>query len=242
MARTGVYKTEQNNALHIAANQAALGSFKNFAAAVYGENQFLLQELSLFHLALAQPAGNGAFGLQMAYNGNADYNTSTVGFAYGRSLNEHVAIGIQFNYLAQHLRGYDNAAQVTVDAAMQFHFSEVLHAGFHVGNPAGALLDKTIEKAPAFYTAGFTYQPSQQFGITAEFMKTANAPLALQTGFEYFFSEKLWAKAGINSGTTAFFVAAGFGLKRFNIEAVGSVHPQLGFTPGLMLIYNGMGK
>lgn len=241
-ARTGVYGTVHTNALHIAANQAALGRFKNFAAAVYGEKRFLLQELSLFHLALAQPAGDGAFGAQLLYSGNADYNLSKLGVAYGRALGEKAEVGIQFNYLNQYIRGYDNASQVTVEGGVLFHVSETFHAGLHFCNPAGVLLDKTIEKMPAIYTAGFTYQPSPQFGITAELVKTDKIPVAVQTGFEYCFAEKLWAKAGINSGTTAFFVATGFGLKHFNIEAVGSVHPHLGFSPGLMLLYKSMGK
>jgi hypothetical protein len=28
----------------------------------------------------------------------------------------------------------------------------------------------------------------------------------------------------------------------FRVEMVGEVHPQLGLTPGLLLLYNGMGK
>jgi hypothetical protein len=241
-ARTGIYRNVQTNALHFTANQAALGHFKNFAAALYSEKRFLLQELSLFHLALAQPAGDGALGAQLAYSGNADYNTSKISFAYGRNLSGKVDAGIQFNYLNQYIRGYDNASQVTVEGGVVFHFSEVFHAGLQLCNPAGVLLDKTIGKVPALYTAGFTYQPSPQFGITAELVKTDKMPVAVQTGFEYRFAEKLWAKAGINSGTAAFFIAGGFGLKHFSIEAVGSVHPQLGFSPGLLLVFNGMGK
>ena len=224
------------------ASQAALGRFKKFSAAVYGENRALLQELSLFQLALVQPVDAGAFGAQLSHFGNTDYNASKIGAAYGRNLSERLAAGVQFNYLNQHIRGYGNAAQVTVEGAVSYQFSDAFGAGFQLSNPAGAVFNKTIEKEPAVYTAGFTYQPSQHFGITAELSKTGKAPMALQTGFEYLFSETLRAKAGINSGTAAFFVAAGFNLKNFSIETVGSVHAQLGFSPGVMLLYNGMGK
>jgi hypothetical protein len=111
-----------------------------------------------------------------------------------------------------------------------------------VCNPVGVVLGKAVEKLPAIYTAGFTYQPSQAFGITTECIKTAKRPIEVQTGVAYHFTSKLWAKAGINSGTTAFFIASGFQLKDFRIEVVGSVHPQLGLSPGMMVLYNDMGK
>lgn len=240
--RTGTYGTAQTNALHVAANQAALAYFKHFSAAVYGERRFLLQELSTYYATVAQPVGDGAFGVQLFYSGNADYNASKVGLAYGRSLGKKVSVGLQFNYINQHLRGYGNAAQVSAEGGMLVRFSEGFHAGFQVRNPAGVTFNKAIEKLPPVYTAGFTYQPAQQLGITAELIKTAALPIAVQTGLEYRFAPAFWAKAGIASGTAAFFIAAGFQLKDFSIEVAGSAHPQLGVSPGLLLLYNDMGK
>jgi hypothetical protein len=217
-ARTGVYDNVQNNALHFVANQAALGTAKKFAAALYGEKRFLLQELSFYHLALVQPAGDGAAGLQLAYAGNSDFYTSKIGFAYGRNLGEKLALGLQFNYINQHIHGYGNAAQVTVEGGLIVHVSEAFGAGFQVSHAAGAVLRKHNEKLPAIYTIGISYQPSGPFGITAEVVKTGSFPAALQAGLEYKFAKRLWAKAGITSGTAAFFIAVCFRLKDFSIE------------------------
>jgi hypothetical protein len=115
VARIGAYGSLHPNALHSAANQAALGAVKTAAAALYGEKRFLLQELALYHFALAQPAGAGAFGLQAVFAGNSDYSTSKVGVAYGMPLSPKVAIGVQFDYLAHRIRGYGNAAQVAAE-------------------------------------------------------------------------------------------------------------------------------
>jgi hypothetical protein len=104
------------------------------------------------------------------------------------------------------------------------------------------VLGKWGENVLPVYTLGGTYQPSRQFSLTAEVIKIRHQPLAVQSSMAYYITPKLWTKAGINSRTAAFFIAAGFQLQDFGLEAVGSVHPQLGFSPGLLLIYNGMGK
>jgi hypothetical protein len=242
VARIGAYGSLHANALHSGANQAALGVVKTPAAALYGEKRFLLQELAMYHFALAQPAGAGAFGLQAVFAGNSDYSTSKIGVAYGMLLSPKVAIGVQFDYLAHRIRGYGSAAQVAAEGALLVHFSESLHAGLQVCHPAGIALRKGVAKLPAVYTAGLEYRPSPAVTLTAELIKTEQLPLAVQSGIEYRFTPKLCAKAGINSRTTAFFIAAGFELKTFRLELVGDAHPQLGLTPGLLLLYNGMGK
>lgn len=235
--RTGVYGKVQSNALCFAANQAALGAVKNFEAALYVEKPFLLQALSVCHFAVAQPVGDGSFGLQLRYGGNSDYNSAKLGIAYGRTIGAKAAVGVQFNYWSRHISGYESTAQVTVEGGFLFHFSDAFHAGFQVCHPAGVVLSKSGKKIPALYTAGLTYQPSQSVSLTTEIAKSGALPVALQTGLQYRFAPALWAKAGINS-TKEFFIAARFQLNGFAIEFSGSVHAQLGLSPGLMLAYN----
>jgi len=242
VVHVGVYRPAPQHALEAAANQAVLGGLNHFAAALYSERRFGLQEISLYHIAVAQPVGDGAFGMHLSYSGNADYNASKIGAAYGRQLGKAVQIGVQFNHWNQYTRGYGGAAQVTVEGGLLVHFSEVLHAGIQASNPFGILFQKWDQKRPAVYTIGVGYQPSQHLLLTAEVFKTAMQPVALQTGIEYRFTPALWCTAGINSSTAAFFIAAGFQLTGFRIMFAGSVHPQLGFSPAVLLAYNAMEK
>jgi hypothetical protein len=242
VVRLGTYSSMPHHALQLAANQATLGNLKTFAAAVYGEKRFLLRELASYQVAVAQPVADGAFGLQLAYTGSADYNTSKIGIAYGQPLSNRVTMGVQFNYWNQHIRGYGRAAQVTIEGGLLVRLSEAFGAGFQVCNPVGVVLQKWDQKQPTVYTIGVAYQPAPQVAITAELVKVAALPLAVQAGIEYRFAQKLWAMAGINSSTAAFFIAAGFELTNFRIILSGAVHPQLGLTPGLLLSYNAMDK
>lgn len=238
----GAYAKTATNALQAGANQAALGNVKSFAATVYGEKRFLLRAFSTYQVALVQPAGAGAFGMQLVYAGDADFSTSKLGFAYGRRLSKTLDVGVQFDYLNNRIRGYGSAAQVSIEGGMICHFSEAVHAGFQVCNPVGVTLPKYGQKTPAVYTAGVSYHPSEQVAITTELIKTTRLPLAVQSGLQYSFLPTLWAKAGINSGAASFFIDAGVQLTYFSVELIGSVHPQLGLSPALMLIYNSMGK
>ena len=71
---------------------------KNASAGVYGERRFLLDELSLYQLAIAVPTNSGNFGVKAGYYGFSDYNESQMGLAYARKLGSKVDIGVQFNY------------------------------------------------------------------------------------------------------------------------------------------------
>ena len=240
--RTGAYNNFMSHALGFTVNQGVLGLTKHFAASLYGEKQFVLHELSFYHVGVAQPAGAGAFGLQMAYAGDADYNALKTGLAYGRMFGNKVGAGLQFNYWNQHIRGYGNAAQVTVEGGLLFRFSDAFQAGLQVCNPMGMQLQKGNESVPARYTIGANYQPSQNITLTTELIKTERLPVAVQAGAAYKFAPAFWAAAAVNSLTSAFHIAAGYRLKDFTVEAIGSVHPQLGFSPALLLTYNAMDK
>ena len=242
VAAIGAYSSTPALALNFGVNQAALGSMRHFAAAVYGEKRFLLQELSTYHVAVVRPAGDGAFGVHVFYSGSADYNTMKTGFAYGRNLGKHISLGVQFDYWNQHIRGYGNEGQVSIEAGVIAHVSDVLHVGFQLSNPATIVMNKWNQKLPRKYAIGVGYQPSQLITLVAELIETAKQPLAINATIEYHMAPKVWAKAGINSYTKTFFIAGGFQLTDFTIEVVGSVHPQLGLSPGVLLAYNAMDK
>lgn len=90
-------------------NQAALAGAKFAAVGVYGERRFMLEETSLYGLALALPTKNlGNFGVMVNYSGFSNFNENKAGLAYARSLGSKVDIGIQFNYYGYriHLRKY----------------------------------------------------------------------------------------------------------------------------------------
>jgi hypothetical protein len=46
------------------------------------------------------------------------------------------------------------------------------------------------------------------------------------------------ARVGIAANTSNIYAGVGLSLKSFRLDVVAGYHPQLGITPGLMLLYN----
>ena len=236
--RLSTYGGQHRDVFGYSGNQAALASFTSFAAGLYGEKRFLLNEMSYYTGAVVIPSGAGAFGLKGDYFGSAAYNESAIGLAYARRLTESVDLGVQFNYNMVNISGYGNAGAVNFDVGLLLHLTKQLRAGVHAYNPTGAKLGKNEEeKLPAIYSLGFGYDASDKFYMQAELEKVEDRPLNVNAGLQYYFDKKLLARAGVSTASSSFFLGLGFQMNALRLDATANVHPQLGLTPGLQLIY-----
>lgn len=235
----GAYSSSQADVFSFTSNQAALAQQKNIAAGVYGERRFLLTELNLYQAAFALPASSGNFGLKTSYYGFSDYNETQVGLAYGRKLGKKVDVGVQFNYNSLRINSYGNASAINFEIGTILHLTEKLNAGIHVYNPVGGKFGKNNnEKIASDYTFGFGYEASNKFFVSAEIEKEENQPVNVNAGMQYRFLPQLMARAGIATATSNAFFGFGFFLKSFRIDVTAAYHPELGVTPGLLLLFN----
>lgn len=236
--RVNTYSKEHANAFSFTANQAALASINNFSAGLYSERRFMLKELSFYSAAVAMPTSSGNFGLQGNYFGYASSNETGLGLAYGRSLGDKVAIGVQFNYYSYKIAGYGSASSVNAEGGVLLHLTDALSAGLHVYNPTGIGIGKSKEeKLPAIFSVGFGYDVSKKFFIGAEAEKIEDQPLNVNVGAHYYFDAKLFASAGMASAASSYYFGFGVAWQTMQLNAVASFHPQLGVTPGLMLVF-----
>lgn len=199
----------------------------------------MLEELNTFSGCFALPTGSGVFGLQLHQFGNSAFAQRQAGLAYGRRLSEKVDVGVQFNYYTIYVGGYGNAAALNFEAGAIFHFTEQLQGGIHVSNPTTSHLGKiSPEPIPSVYTIGLGYDASENFFLSTEIEKTEDKNLDVNASMQYKFTDRLFARAGVSSGSSVVFFGIGFKVENIRIDATASLHPQLGFTPGLMIIYN----
>lgn len=234
----GAYSKYQNDVFSFTNNQAALAQVKEAGAGVYGERRFLLTATSLYAAAVAIPTTNGNFGVSMKYLGFKNFNESQFGVAYARSLGKKVDIGIQFNYYGYRVPAYNNASTINFELGAIVHLTEKLKAGVHVYNPVGGKLSKTEEKITAAYKFGLGYDASERFFVGAEIVKEENFPVNLNAGLQYRFEKTFFMRAGIASATSTGYAGVGVSWSNIRLDITGSYHPQLGITPGLLLIMN----
>lgn len=241
--RLNTYSLSHANVTSFTANQAALAPLDHFSAGIYSERRFLVAQLSWYSATVALPASSGSFGFKGDYFGDASYNETGVGLAYGRKLTDQVDIGLQINYYSFRLAGYGTASTINAEGGLMVHFSDELKIGVHVYNPTGVSVGKRQEeKLPVIVSVGLGYDVSKKVFMGAEVEKIESLPLNANVGLHYYFDEKLFAGAGLATATSSYYLAFGVLLKNNQLNVVAAKHPQLGITPGLQLIFNLAGR
>lgn len=233
----GAYSKNHVDVFSFTQNQAALAQIKEGGVGVYGERRFLLAATSFYSSVVVLPTAQGNFGVQADYFGFKDYNESQIGLAYARSVGSNLDVGIKFNYYGFRIPSYVSSSTVNFEIGAIAHLTEKLNVGLHFYNPIGGKLSKTDnEKLSSIYKFGIGYEASEKFFISTEIIKEEDQPINVDAGFQYNFEKQFFVRAGTSTGTTNSYVGAGISWNNMRLDVTGSYHPQLGFTPGLMLI------
>lgn len=235
----GAYSSRQTDPFGFTGNQAALAKLESAGIGVWGERRFMLSETSVYGLAAGIPTKMGNFGVQLNYSGFSNFNDNKVGLAYARSLGKLLDLGVQFNYYGYRIPQYGNASAINFEIGAIMHFSEKFHGGIHAYNPVGGKLGKAEdEKLASAYKIGLGYDATDNFYISTEIVKEEDKPVNVIGGVQYQFVKKFFVRAGFVSETGSAFGGAGVGWKNFRLDVATNYHPQLGFSPGILLIVN----
>ena len=134
--------------------------------------------------------------------------------------------------------GYGNASTISFELGTVLHISERLHAGLHVSNPVGGKFGKNdTEKLSSVYAFGVGYEASSKFFVSAEIEKEEGRDINVNAGMQYKLIPQLLVRAGMLSATSQAWFGVGLMLKSFRLDITASYHPQLGITPGLLLLF-----
>ncbi len=235
----GAYSLHHVDVFSFSSNQASLAQMKGDAFGVYGERRFLMAELNMFSAVVAMPTTKGNFGFQADYFGYKNFNESQLGLAYAGSVGSRLDLGIKFNYYSFRIPGYGNSAAVNFEIGSIAHLTEKFHAGIHFYNPVGATFSKgQNEKLRAIYKMGVGYEASENFLISGEIIKREDLPVNVNVGIQYDFAKQFFARFGIASENGSPFGAAGISWNNLRLDVSAAYHPQLGISPGIMLIVN----
>jgi hypothetical protein len=235
----GAYSVNHVDAFSFTSNQAALAQLKYGAIGAYGEQRFLLNATNMYTAVAAIPTSQGNFGVQIDYFGFKDYNESQIGLAYARSLGSKLDIGIKFNYYSFRIPTYQSSSAVNFEIGAIAHLTDKLNAGVHFYNPMGGKLSKTNdEKLSSIYKFGMGYEASESFLVSAEIVKEEDLPINVNAGVQYNFQKQFFVRVGIASENESPYAGAGMSWKDIRLDVSAGYHPQLGLSPGLMLIVN----
>ena len=235
----GAYSINHADVFSITSNQAALAQMENAAVGFFGENRFLLVETNMYAAIIALPTKEGNFAFQADYFGYKNYNESQLGIAYARNVGKKLDLGIKFNYYSFRIPGFESPSTVNFEIGVICHFTEKLNGGIHIYNPVGGKLSKTEnDRVSSVYSFGLGYEASDNFFVSGEIVKQEDLPVNVNAGVQYNFAKQFFARFGIASQIESPYGGAGLSWKNFRLDVSASYHPQLGFSPGLMLIMN----
>jgi hypothetical protein len=236
----GAYSNQFNDVFGAKANAASLSTLKQGGIGVYGERRFNLEQLNMYSLSAALPTSSGTFGLQGNYFGFSQSNQTQLSLAYGRKIVETVEIGAAFHYHTISQAGiYGSSSAITGSLGMLLHLSPKITAGLNAYNPFRASWSKgEEERLPSRYTFGMGYDASEKFFVTGELEKEENQPVNVNLGIHYQLIDQLFIRGGISSQTSSYFAGLGLQLSGFRLDVATSFHPQLGVSPGVLLLYN----
>ena len=235
----GSYSSKHTDPFSLIGNIAALAHQKHTTAGLYTERRFLLSAVNFVNSVLSVHTPKGNFSLQAEYFGFKSYRESQIGLGYSRSLGSKLDIGLKFNYFSLAIPQYGNISTVGFDLGFIAHLSENLNVGFDACNPIGArFFGSPGEKLRSVYTFGIGYDASDVFFVTTSIIKEEDMPVDVDAGIQYNYSKRFFIRAGIKTATSAAYAGAGYSWNMYRLDATASYHPQLGFSPGVMLIIN----
>lgn len=238
-AAPGAYSNNFSDVFSATSNHASLASLKTGAFGVYGERRFMLDDLAGYTAIIAAPTSTGTFGMQADYFGSSSFNQTELGIIYARKVSSGIDIGVKFNYHTIKVAGYGNASALNFDIGAIFHLTEKLLSGVHVYNPTRSKLGKTAtEKLESIYSWGLGYEVSKQVFISTEIIKHEDQPIGVVAGLRYNLHTRIFIRAGISTNNDNSAVGVGLNVGFGRIDLNTTYHPQLGFTPGILLLVN----
>ena len=238
-AALGAYSRNFSDVYSGTSNQASLAQLTSGSFGVYGERRFMLEELNNYSAIIAIPTKSGTIGFQGDYFGSANFNENQIGLIYARKVTSVIDAGVKFNYHSVKVAGYGTSSAINFEIGTIFHLTEKLHTGIHIYNPTSSKLSKSgNEKLAAIYQFGLGYEASKNVFVSTEIVKQEDKDISVNAGLQYNLHEKVFLRAGISSLSNNSYLGLGLKLNFGRIDINAAYHPQLGFTPGVLLIIN----
>lgn len=220
-------------------NQAGILGVDDLAVVLDVQRRFSLADLSVVSAGVVKNSKLGAFGLMVSSYGFEAYKDQKIGLAYAKKLTDILDIGGQLNVLQIQIDNFGSSTNLSFELGAIAELTEELKLGFHVNNPLSVAITENTELDSRF-RLGLNYTPSSKVQLVAEADKILDdTALNFRVGIQYALLPSLQIRTGYSTspGTVSF----GLGY-RFNdtllFDAAYSYHEQLGYTPGISVIWN----
>ena len=180
------------------------------------------------HAAVGVPSASGNFGLRLRHVQAKGFSESRITLAYARNLRGLLDVGASFSYNNHRFANYGAKSLLHHEFGMLLHVSDQFHAGIRIVNIMGKARSAN---------GGLGFDVSEKFFVFAELQKPGGQPGTVIAGIQYRIVPECFVRAGISTITGSCWFGAGIGFNRVRIDVNSGYHPQLGFSPCLLLLF-----
>jgi hypothetical protein len=234
----GAFSKNFKDVFSFADNPAGFSEAAGFSAGVSGEKRFMLEGMNAYAASLQYAMKSSAVGFNSHFFGSAGFQESQLSLAYGKNLGK-LNLGVQFNYHRISVPAYGADGTISADISLVWELTANLKAGVHVLNPVPVKFGaQEAEMINTVYKMGMGYEISDKVFLGAELFKESGKQVHVYFALQYQFLAKFFFQAGINTEKGKPYAGFGWAFRNLRLHINGSYHPQLGFTPGMMLLFN----
>jgi long-subunit fatty acid transport protein len=219
-------------------NQAGILEVENIAVVLDIQRRFSLADLSTVSAGIIKNTKLGSFGLMLSNYGFESYTDQKIGLAYAKKLTDILSVGAQFNILQLRIDNFGSTTKPNFELGLIAKLSEELNLAAHIINPIGtSVTDNT--NVDSRFRLGINYQPSSKVEILAEADKILDGNMTFRAGIQYALISSLYLRSGYSTNSGSFSFGLGYEFSSsFHFDAAYSYHQQLGYTPGISIIWN----
>ena len=239
-AMAGAYQAKENIWMIFHNPAGIAGKTQRIQAGIFGENRYLLKELSEQGFAISTGIGKGTLGLSYRSYGFDSFKESGAAISYAMILSEKLKAAIQLRYSTVTFGDiYGRAAVMSGSAGILYDVTQKLTIGAHLEDPTRPYLSEAQNvRRSVRYRITPAYHFSDKVYISAEIRKAADTPVSLRFGVEYKFLSSATVRGGFIADTGAFTFGFGWCNKTIHIDAAAGYLPNLGLVPQMSLTYS----
>jgi hypothetical protein len=235
MGNTGVTNKDLNAAF---TNQAGLGFVNKTQFGVGFQQKFMLNDIRQITTAFLLPTKTGTFSANAVYFGFTEFNETKFGLGFGKKLSEKTSIGIQLDYLQQHVANETNQSAYTFELGLLTQVSKKVSLGIHTFNPYPLNRNLFQSQLPSNACIGLGWKTSKAVNVNAEISSglTSIKP-NFKAGLEYNLIKKFYLRGGFQTQPSLYCFGFGYYFNKFKIDFSNSIHSVLGSSTQINLTY-----
>ena len=214
-------------------NQAGLAFLQQPEGGAFASLPFGIPDLTNMGLAATFPFGGGGAGLTLQRLGNGNFYAQQIGLAFGRKLQESLAIGTRWTLSQTRLPGSRYPLGLEADIGLVSKIGARLQFGIHVAH-----ILTTSKSKPVVAHVCMGYKSSEKVFLALEIEKDVDFPPDLRAGLEYRPSESIFLRFGSAVNPPMANFGVGYLLPNdLSLDFAVEMHATLGLIPSIGITY-----